>query len=52
MEQKVMEYEAEAEVSKELKSNQIDIDREFKNMENEKLIQAELQKLKDSINNN
>ena len=52
MEQKVMEYEAEAEVSKELKSNQIDIDREFKKMENEKLIQAELQKLKDSINNN
>ena len=52
MEQKVMEYEAEAEVSKELKSNQIDIDREFKKMETEKIIQLELQKLKDTLNHN
>ena len=52
MEQKVMEYEAEAEVSKELRSNQKDIDREFKQMETDKMIQSELQKLKDSLNHN
>ena len=52
MEQKVMEYEAEAEVSKELRINQNDIDREFDKMEKDKLIQSELQKLKDSLNHN
>lgn len=49
MEQKVMEYEAEAEVSKELRSNHLEIDREFKKMETKKLIDTELQKLKDSL---
>ena len=52
MEQKVMEYEAEAEVSKELRSNQVDLDREFKEIEKDNLIQSELQKLKDSLNHN
>ncbi|QFK71521.1 PspA/IM30 family protein [Pradoshia sp. D12] len=50
MEQKVMEYEAEAEVSKELKSNHLEIDNEFKKMETEKLVESELQRLKDSLN--
>ena len=49
MEEKVLEYEALAEVSEELKGNQIDIDREFKKMESDRLVEAELKALRDTL---
>ena len=49
MEEKVLEYEALAEVSEELKSNQLDIDREFKKMESDRLVEAELKALRDTL---
>lgn len=49
MEEKVMEYEALAEVSEELRNNQADLDREFKKMESDRLIEAELKALRDTL---
>lgn len=50
MEEKVLEYEALAEVSEELRNTQADIDREFKKMESDRLIEAELKALRDTLN--
>lgn len=49
MEQKVMQYEAEAEVSKEMTKDSISIDLEFKKIETDNLINAELERLKGSL---